>query len=187
MLKYNNFNEAKKYKKAGNDRKYGCLMIYFDDTDWMKKIKDIVKEEDLYLPKGEEDDYGYCKYPHTTVLYGFHNYKDIEKDLKEYVIPLKDLDDIIISDITIFENDGFDVVKYEVESKKLHKLNKTLEENFDYTTDFPKYIPHMTIAYVKEGKGKDYVKKLKEQHLKPTKYVYSDDKHKKTTIKANED
>jgi len=53
-------------------------------------------------------------------------------------------------------------------NKKLCKL--------EYTTDFPKYEPHVTLAYVKKGTGVKYKQTLKDGldgKFTPTKIVYS--------------
>jgi 2'-5' RNA ligase len=49
-----------------------------------------------------------------------------------------------------------------------------MTENFEYTTDYPDYHPHITIAYLKPGCGKKYAEELKEEKIfEPTKYFYS--------------
>ena len=75
--------------------------------------------------------------------------------------------------ITHFSGEEYDVVKFDIESDLLHKINKELVK-FPHTSDFPDYIPHMTISYVKKGTGKKYNRKLKNPiTLKGTKIVYS--------------
>jgi 2'-5' RNA ligase len=161
-------------------------MLYFDTEGWSKFVESIVDEKDLYVSEDEDskDQYGYEKEKHTTILYGFHDYKDIAKDIKEYLIPLEDLDDIEMKDVSIFENEKYDVVKIDVKSNKLNKLNKAMTDNFEYTTEHKTYHAHMTVAYVKKGEGKKYEQELDEDALKPIKYVYSDPDRKHTTIKV---
>jgi len=80
--------------------------------------------------------------------------------------------------ISIFENDNFDVVKFDIigDSKtKLNKMNAKLVK-LPHTTDYPDYHPHTTIAYVKAGTGNDYTKTLSKEDslvVKPNKVVYS--------------
>ena len=57
----------------------------------------------------------------------------------------------------------------------LDKMNKKLKV-LDHTNDFPKYEPHVTLAYVKKGEGSKYNQTLKgdlDKKLIPTKIVYS--------------
>ncbi len=75
---------------------------------------------------------------------------------------LKGLDttlNITIKGIDIFQNEEFDVVKFNVVlNDELKNINEALKE-LPYTSDYDEYLPHVTIAYVKKGTGKKYVKK----------------------------
>jgi 2'-5' RNA ligase len=53
-----------------------------------------------------------------------------------------------------------------------------------HTTDFPDYNPHITIAYVKKGKGKKYVVDNYNATLSSKKVMYSADE--KTMFKLEE-
>lgn len=157
---------------------YGCLMVNVDEMGWDGFIKETVDDDDLYI---EGDDYGVETDPHVTVLYGFHDNVDMNK-LKEELIPLIELD-ITSDEISIFENEKYDVLKYDIKSDKLFDLNKIMTENFDYTTDFPDYHPHVTIAYLKSGKGKKYMSKLKEaKEFKAKTYKFTHANGKKEFI-----
>lgn len=175
---------------SSSNTQIGCLMIYFDVKKWNKFVKENVEEKDLYKP--DDEDYGYNKYAHSTLLFGLHDYIGIQKDLDNFLPKLETIDDIEISDkMSIFKNDDFDVVKIEVKSKKMKKLNKKLRKNFDYTNDHHEYSPHITIAYVKKGLGEKYDKEEISgeisdnmlDELVVSDYVYSDPKYKKTKIK----
>ncbi len=92
---------------------------------------------------------------------------------------------ITVKNITHFETPDYDVVKFDVESEQMSKLNKLMTDNFDYTNDYPDYHPHMTVAYVKKGMGKKYDKKQKSIKMHGNKIIYSpagSDKKKKFTI-----
>lgn len=160
----------------GNNYRYGCVMLYLDvDEDKQKEIQSLVSEDDLYL--GTEDDPGYGREdePHVTVLYGIHSDvpdEDVEELIEKLVAP-----EIILKDISIFDNadKGFDVVKFDVENENLHKMNEMFK-TLPYTSDYPDYHPHATIAYVKAGEGEKYVKTLSDEEqikIKPNKIVYS--------------
>lgn len=155
--------------------KLGCLMIMFDEPLWTDIIKKFVEESDLNTKLG-----GYEKEPHVTVVYGFNNDEiDLEK-LKTYLIPLDKLS-ITSSKISIFENkdektkETYCVVKFELDSDELIKMNSDLISYYNITSDFPVYKPHVTIAYT-DFHGRKYEQELDILvEFKPSKYVYSFD------------
>ena len=99
------------------------------------------------------------------------------------MIPFDELNNIYVKNISLFENEEYDVVKMDIKSKDLKKMNKRLRDNFEYTSDYPEYHSHLTLAYVKKGKGKKYTTKINDKiKLIPDKYIYSSPEFKKTTI-----
>lgn len=159
--------------KDSNGNKYGCVMVYFnyDKSEW-DKMQDIIDKDDLYEPKGETG-FGKEADPHVTILYGLHEEiadKDIEAEIKQIKTPK-----IKLGKVSSFSNDKFEVLKYDIVSDDLHKLNKKFTK-FPFTSDYPDYHPHCTIAYVKKGKAADYItklNKLSEIEVTPEKIVYS--------------
>ncbi len=155
--------EDKKYS-------YGCVMLYLDlDKAWWDKIQDNISDDDVYT----EDGYGRETEPHITVLYGLHD--DIPDSDIEAAVDKMTSPEITLRKISSFNNEKFDVIKFDVEGEGLFKMNK-LFTKFPHTTDFPDYHPHTTIAYVKAGKGDEYHKTLDKDEslmLKPSKIVYS--------------
>jgi hypothetical protein len=145
--------------KDGVKKEYGCLMLDFLIKNW-NQITDMIKKEDIYDAPG----YGIEDKPHTTALFGFIHEKtdpkDVEKVVKETLSGKKKIE-VGLSEISLFENEKFDVLKFDIDSSDLHDLNKILRNKFEYKNDHPDYHPHMTIAYLKPGMGKKYVKKLK--------------------------
>ena len=152
-------------EKEGDTHDYGCVMLYFniDKSSW-KKIQDLIDDEDVYTEEGYQS-YGRETEPHVTILYGLHATipdSDIE-DLVDTIKPTK----LTLKKITIFENDKFDVVKFDVtgvSEGRLSKMNKKFAE-LPHTTDYPDYHPHATISYVKSGMGKKYVQTLSGQDV----------------------
>jgi len=184
ILKFDNFEENDQDVEQKEEIKLGCLMLYFNFTNWSEFIRNLISEEDIYISNDDEDinNYGYENEPHCTILYGFHHYNNIVNDIKIYLPKLEDLDDILRCDITSFEQEEYDVIKFDIKSEKLTNLNNKLCENFNYSNDYV-YHPHITIAYVKKGTASKYIKtNLKQIPLFGDKYIYSDDEYNKTEI-----
>lgn len=162
--------EANKYS-------YGCVMLYYPITKtWWDGMTKNIKKDDLFTPKGQ-DNFGLLSHSdaHITLLYGIHN--DVPDDDVETIIDKIKQSEITLSKLSIFDNkdSGFDVIKFEVKGKELYTINKLLVD-LPHTTDYPEYSPHLTVAYVKAGKGIEYVRTLaKDEQLtiKPSKIVYS--------------
>lgn len=137
----------------GNDGgKFGYLGLNYqcEKTEWKEKLSKFFKEEDLH-------EFGIEEEAHITVMYGFLpevKVEDIKPEMKDKIIFKEDIE---FSGLSLFENDEYDVVKIDIESKKLHKYNKFFSEKFPFESDFDEYIPHLTIAYCKKGTGKYYV------------------------------
>lgn len=168
-------------ESSGHKRKYGCLMVFLsvENKDW-KDLQSLIKEEDLYTEE-EDSSYGREDEPHVTILYGLHDDiedKDIEKDIKNIIEPK-----IEFKSISMFENEKFDVLKFDVKKGELDKLNKLFSE-YPNTNSFPDYHPHCTIAYLKKGTGAKIIKEAKtfvNMNIVPNKLVYSKaDKTKKS-------
>jgi len=138
---------------------YGCLMLQLNVPYW-NSILGIIKEEDLYTQAGDSS-YGLEDEPHVTVLYGFIEGTNTTK-MRRILEKLSNPIEVKLTEINLFENDKFDVVKFNVDSPSLHKLHEYFKNNFPNEEKFKDYSPHATIAYVNKGEGKKYVKKLKE-------------------------
>jgi 2'-5' RNA ligase len=152
---------------------YGCAMLYFI-FDKIDDIQSEIDEDDL-INDGFEND------PHVTLLYGLHkevNDTEVFDIIDEYDIPTLEL-----YNISAFKTDEYDVLKFDVRqymeeySEKddiLFKINKSLCK-LPYTSDFPDYHPHATIAYLKAGTSNKYIKQLKDltYKVKANKIVYS--------------
>jgi hypothetical protein len=118
--------------------------------------KSLIPESELYTDP-EDPSFGREDKPHVTVKYGLHTNdgKEVSKILAgEKPFEAK------LGKITIFpggEDTPYDVVKADVESPELHKLNKLIADSTEVTDTHPEYKPHVTLAYVKKGEGEKYV------------------------------
>lgn len=172
----------KQFKKLLNEKKEdqqyskGCIMGYFN-----KGFKDPkIKKEDLY--DNEDNEYGLEVEPHVTLLYGLLDDKINEEEIIK-LLNLINCPEVNTNKISLFENEKFDVVKWDIESDELVLLNKMLCAIFPYESDFPDYHAHTTIAYCLPGKGKNYTEELKKPISKKIDYwVYSKADGKKIKI-----
>lgn len=92
--------------------------------------------------------------PHITVKYGLlGSESDAVREILEGQGPIR----ATLGKVSLFENPDFDVVKVDVESPDLARLHEAIKAETPNTESFPEYQPHVTIAYVKKGKGRQFV------------------------------
>lgn len=96
--------------------------------------------------------------PHVTIKYGLHTEKaDAVRTLLAGEKPIT----LRFGKTSLFPpsegSDGAEVVKIDVHSPDLHRLNATIAKALEHTDSFPDYTPHATVAYVKAGTGQKYV------------------------------
>lgn len=112
--------------------------------------KEKVTDDDIYVTQsgmgyGREDEM------HVTVLYGIHSESSelVEKLVKGNK-PIK----VKLGKVEVFTNPHkFDVVVIDVISHELRALNDRLVKEVEHTNNYGGYRPHITVAYVKKGKG----------------------------------
>ncbi len=127
---------------------------------------------------------------HVTVKYGFHtdDAEEIRRVVEDFgTVYLK------LGKTSIFPakeassqrgGDQFDVVKIDVESEDLHRLNSLLSDSLEHTDTHPDYKPHITLAYVKPGRGKKYVgdDTVEGEEVFGARLIFSDQEGERTTI-----
>lgn len=126
------------------------LDIFGDVHDKMMKFD--IAEEDLYN-EADTDQYGKEETPHITIRYGLHT---IDNEEVKNVLANSESLSVTFDDVALFENEKFDVVKINIISDDLVKLNKLLADNLEHTNTHAEYKPHATLAYVKPGCGQKY-------------------------------
>lgn len=162
---------------------YGCVMLYFNFPD-MYNIHNKINSDDLYTEE-EDDSYGLEDEPHVTLLYGLHD--EVETEDVVNILEQYEFDELNIHNPSIFKNDEYDVLKYDVIGENLHEINEQLRK-FPHTNQYNEYHPHMTVAYLKKGKGKKYadmLKKYEDFWVTPIYAVYSRTNGDKVKIKIN--
>lgn len=153
---------------------FGCVMIDVPVKNW-NEITSFINTDDIYTVS-DNDTYGLQVRPHLTLLYGTH--KEVTSDQVSDIIKDVMFDwrnkpiEIEINGIDIFENENFDVVKFNVVK------NDILQNLFDELSKLPNsnkffdYRPHITICYTKKGMGKKYIRKYSHK-LSSNKICYS--------------
>lgn len=153
-----------------SENSYGCVLAYYDILNW-NEISSKIKSEDIY--NDEEDSFGVEDRPHVTVLYGLKP-KVPDDYIRKTVQKVRPIP-IKIMGTSIFENEDFDVLKFDVESSYLRKLNEAFQM-FPHEKTHPNYKPHMTISYLKSGVGpkySDFCKSISGEAFVSHKFVYS--------------
>ena len=138
---------------SNKKRESSCLMAVVPWT-----VADDVRRAALSIPddqlfheeaKGyvEEGDSGREMNTHITVLYGIES--DDPDDVSVYLSSI----DCNVGELGWFHHPelGYHVLRYSVESFPLMQLNKLLTHRLPNHQTFPEYIPHITVAYVKDG------------------------------------
>lgn len=151
MKTFSTYLEQRKLKKTHS---FSSVLFHLppnlskDIISWGEKN---VSEEMLFTDP-HDPGYGREDEIHCTVLYGLHANKSNEiRDLLKNVKPFK----VQFKKISLFKTSPkFDVIKIEVESKPLHKINGLLKNNMEVTNKFPEYKPHVTIAYLNKNSFK---------------------------------
>lgn len=151
---------------------YGCVMGRIDEETSHKILEfnnHMIGEDVLYI---EEENLGRENTPHVTIKWGLTESYSQEKmrNMLQEIRPFM----IEIRGTSLFENERFDVVKFDVEGKELRSLNEMLSKLPNHDSH-PIYHPHMTLAYVRKGMGKNFVKEAKRFARVPVNMIeYSD-------------
>jgi 2'-5' RNA ligase len=169
-------------KHANNtSHQYSAVMLEFagPTAERIKKLAARITDGDLDPTEGREAK------PHVTVLYGLHT-DEPDKVVKalqsEGSVGLK------FGGITLFDakttGQPYDVVKIDIDSPDLRKLNQKLRDELPYTSKHPEYKPHATLAYVKASKGQAYVGKsgLEGQQVTSDQLVFQTPAKARTVI-----
>lgn len=168
--------ETRSKVDSSADVKYGCLMLMMSPAikSLAMQIALQIDPDDLY-GSGIEDE------THVTVKYGFLD--NVTPGIVVQTIQGLTPVTVQLQDLALFENDEFDVLKVNVESVKLRQMHEAVS-NLPNADTHKKYNPHMTIACLKPGMGKKYLKM--DNPLKGIsvsgELVYSDKDELKTPI-----
>ena len=162
-----------------SEPKYGCVYLPLQgaEANRILALAQTIPDEDL-ADDGREDK------PHVTVRFGFHGAdpEPVRKALAAFG-PVE----LRLGRVSVFPGKAngkdYDVVKVEVESPQLHRMNAALD-SLPHTDTHATYKPHCTLAYVKAGLGAKHAKRLGEVglHVVGDSVVFSDAEKNKTRV-----
>lgn len=143
----------------------------------IRQLSEQIPDADL-AEDGREDA------PHVTVKFGLteDNVEAVREALADEG-PIR----VTFGEVSVFPDSGNgDVVKVEVESEGLRRLNKKIAKAVPSEDTHPTYQPHATIAYVQPGKGETYAKRfrgaLKGQEVELNSVTFSAKDRSKTSL-----
>lgn len=136
----------------------GCLML---STPMMEEIVNRMHDdlERILLDHGykRDEDFEFDKYIHITVAFGININTDINL-IKEIVRNRPSY--FQITELSLFENDNFDIIKFDIMSSDLRILNHIIKSKMEVKSTFYNYHPHLTVAYVPKGMGRELISRL---------------------------
>lgn len=134
----------------------GAVMADLDPKN-IQKILDVIDDSDCYTdPKLPFVQGKVGAKPHMTVKYGI--LKGVKTEFIEAIYKGEDLGSVDCKAISCFSNakDVYDVLILKVDpTGNIKKLNELAAFAPNVDTFVP-YVPHVTLAYLKKGKLKDY-------------------------------
>jgi 2'-5' RNA ligase superfamily protein len=141
----------------------------------MQKLAKGIPESDLG-PDGREDE------QHVTVKYGLH-FQTPSARLRSALQAFGPVS-LTLGKTSLFSNPDADVLKVDVDSPDLHRLNKLITKLLPTEDTHPTYTPHATIAYLKPGRGKKYAgdKALVGQKMTFDSLIFSGKKGHRETL-----
>lgn len=131
----------------------GCLMLALE-VPYLREVRGLIDARDLYMDGVELETHVTVAYGFDTSLYSTFDSLAIDSDTSKL--------SALITGVSFFENSKYDVCKLDIMSPSLNKLNAWLKDNIGFETTFDKYIPHVTIAYLKPGMAKKYKPLIEE-------------------------
>ena len=147
---------------------FGCVMVYFNFPE-IEDMQSKIEENDLF----EDGTKSLETEPHVTLLYGLHSDEIEDEDVMRSV-DKSIIKNLKLCSISAFKNEDRDVLKFDIEGEGLVENNENLKK-FPFTSDYPEYHPHATIAYLKPGTSDKYIEMFKDQEFEitPSELVYS--------------
>ncbi len=133
------------------DKKFGCVYLLLPEP-MRSRILNLAR----YVADADLADDGREDTPHCTSLFGLHH--NDPTPVLEILSRFRPVN-LELGKVSLFHGPKHDVLKIDVESDQIRRLNGELR-SLPHTTEFKNFVPHITIAYVKPGKGHYYAELL---------------------------
>ena len=136
----------------------GCLML---SVPMMKQVVSRMHDdlERILIGHGykRDVDFEFDKYVHITVAFGININTDINL-IKEIIKNRPSY--FQITELSLFENNNFDIIKFDVMSSDLRILNHIIKSKMEVKSTYNEYHPHLTVAYAPKGMGVELITRL---------------------------
>lgn len=151
--------------------------VDIDDVDLLTDLLELQSVVDSKDVIKFENDF------HVTVRYGLH---EIDPKRLEWIVSQHSSLSVKLGGLSVFENEKQDVLKIDVSSSGLDRINRHLGI-LPNTLTHSEYKPHLTLAYLKPGTGKKYVGRsgLEGKELTFRSLMYSSEDRRKTELSFN--
>jgi hypothetical protein len=130
------------------EHKFGCVYLPVPEP-----VRGRVLALGKMIPDVDLAESGREHEPHATILHGLHEHvphADVFEVLSHFR-PVR----LRLGKVSVFQHPECDVLKVEVESDQIRRLNNALRR-LPYTSKWSEYRPHITIASLKPGLGQIY-------------------------------
>lgn len=148
-----------------NGDAFDCLLLPIQvDNELWNGLLGSISDSDIW---DKEKGFGLEKHPHVTILYGIQPHLIQNSSHRNNINKFfTNMTPVVIetNGISIFENDKYDVLKFNVKINPILLYARRFAESLPHKTSYPEYTPHCTIAYLKKGKGVEYANKLSEKY-----------------------
>ena len=149
------------------------LMVQYQMPEAILELQRQIDPEDLFVSQKRGFTYGLETEPHVTIAPCLRN--NVKPDnLKKFLQPLQKYR-LELVNLEVFENEDFDVLHFVVKCDALHLAYNKFTKQYTLGDKYPDYNPHITVAYLKKGKGSAYTKlKFPSQlMMEPTSFAFS--------------
>jgi 2'-5' RNA ligase len=118
------------------------------------RVAEIIHKLATAIPDRDLASDGRENESHITVKWGL-KFQSPSKRLRDAVRDFGPIE-ATLKKSSLFQNDDADVLKVDVDSPDLHRLNRLISRVVPTHDTHPTYIPHATLAYLRKGTGKKY-------------------------------
>ena len=127
---------------------YSCLMAVLPDEIAAKihAFSLALPDADIFEPDSEEHGRTRPDEVHVTVKWGI---RTTDPDEMVEMLSGREMARVVLRGVTAFENEDYTVLKVDVESDDLARLNALVSSVTECDDPYPEYNPHVTIAYLR--------------------------------------